>query len=429
MKNNQKLSLLFWLKKSKATADGRAPLYARVTTGGTKEEISTNLKIEPQYWDEEHKVCTEPVPEAKRINQRAQEIRSALETHFKVLQTQYQEITAIMLKNVYEGKDANYSPDTEKFVPVDRTLLQVYDEFIAIFEKKVEKKKRSEGTLRHWNSNRKKVQEFIQYKFGSDDVDAKKIKFSLAEDFFNFLTLYQAETIAETTAKGYIKKFKQMMKRASQKDYIPKNPVESYVCSVLEPEVPPLEFHQVETIYSKKIDIPRLSEVRDCFIVQCFTGFSFQDLNALTKDHIIKVGISGEEWFSNPRGKTEVLEVVPILPIVKEIMKKYENHPLCVKDGKLFPIISYQNYNGYLKEIAVICGIPRELKTHLARHTFGDIMLSNGAPLEDVQKMLGHKSIRTTQRYARIRKERISENVKKVASIIFMPNGKLRKIA
>lgn len=429
MKNNQKLSLLFWLKKSKATADGRAPLYARVTTGGSKEEISVQVKVRQEYWDEENKRCTEPVAETKKINQKIQETGTALETHFKVLQTQFEVITAIMLKNVYEGKDPHYSPAPLVQFNNNRTLLEVFDEHIEIFEKKVEKGLRSEGTLRHWRSTKTDVQEFIRFKFGVDDIDVKEIRFACAEEFFEYLTLEQKQTVAETTAKGIVKKFKQMMKRASQKDYIPKNPVEGYKCSVVEPEVPPLEFHQVETIYSKKIDIPRLSEVRDCFIVQCFTGFSFQDLDALTTDHILKVGVSGEEWFSNPRGKTEVLEVVPVLPIVKEIMSKYENHPICLEKGKLFPIKSYQNYNGYLKEIAVLCGIPRELKTHLARHTFGDIMLSNGAPLEDVQKMLGHKSIRTTQRYARVRKERISENVKKVASIIFLPNGKLRKIA
>lgn len=429
MKNNQKLSLLFWLKKSKATADGKAPLYARITTGGSKEEISTNLKIDPQFWDETNKISTELGPDTKKKNERIVEIKKLLENHFIVLQSQFEDITAIMLKNVYEGKDAIPLPEAEDKEVNNMTVVDIYDEYIKLFEKKVKKKLRSEGTLRHWRSAKNKIEGFLIYKYKTTDVSASKITFECAEEFFDYLTLEKEETVAETTAKTDLKKFNQMMKRASQKNYIMKNPLEGYKCDVVDPEVPPLEFSQVEAIYRKRIDIPRLAEVRDCFIVQCFSGFAFSDLAALTKDHIIKVGVSGEEWFSNPRCKTDVLEVVPLLPIVKTILKKYENHPDCLNSGKLLPIKTYQNYNGYLKEVGDICGIPRKLKTHLARHTFGDIMLANGAPLEDVQKMLGHKSIRTTQRYARVRKERISENVKKVASIIFLPNGKLRKVA
>ncbi|MNI14023.1 Tyrosine recombinase XerD [compost metagenome] len=86
---------------------------------------------------------------------------------------------------------------------------------------------------------------------------------------------------------------------------------------------------------------------------------------------------------------------------------------MCIKRNSLLPILSNTNYNGYLKEIGAICGIQRELNTHLARHTFADIMLNLGMPLEDVSKMLGHKSIRTTQRYGQVRKNRIKQNFDK----------------
>ncbi len=76
----------------------------------------------------------------------------------------------------------------------------------------------------------------------------------------------------------------------------------------------------------------------------------------------------------------------------------------------LLPILSNTHFNAYLKEIADICGIERDLNTHLAWHTFADIMLNLGMPLEDVSKMLGHKSIRTTQRYCKIRLIRIQRN-------------------
>lgn len=88
----------------------------------------------------------------------------------------------------------------------------------------------------------------------------------------------------------------------------------------------------------------------------------------------------------------------------------------------------------YLKDIAQLCEIRdtngniRRMDTHDARHFFADMTLNNGVPLEDVSKMLGHKSIRTTMRYCRVRKSRISENVAKVRDKLFSSSGSLRHI-
>lgn len=124
-------------------------------------------------------------------------------------------------------------------------------------------------------------------------------------------------------------------------------------------------------------------------------------------DHIVKVGLSAERWLIKDRGKTGVSEMVPILPIIEELTAKYKTDPYCIINNRLIPVNSNSTYNGYLKEIAAICGIGRELNTHLARHTFADIMLNSSIPLEDVGKMLGHRNIRTTQRYAHVRKNRL----------------------
>ena len=121
--------------------------------------------------------------------------------------------------------------------------------------------------------------------------------------------------------------------------------------------------------------------------------------------------------------------MVPILPIVEELIEKYKDHPYCKVHNRLMPINSNYRYNVYLKELADICGIDRELNTHLARHTFADMMLNNGVSLEDVSKMLGHKSIRTTMRYCRVRKHRISENMTKIREKLFTKSGKLRSVA
>lgn len=430
MRSNQKLSLLFWLFKAKATKDGKAPLYCRITIDGKDTDVSLSRKIHPNFWDVEHKKDTQPGTEAKKTNAKIDQAKVDLERHFIVLQSQHEDITPSMLKHVYLGRVNTPSAEA---APVDKvevpTILQAFDRFIATFKKKVDKKNRSEGTLRHWKTTKTKILDFVKFKYKAEDMPLPELRYDFAEDFYDYLTLEVDYPLAENTANTHIKKTKQILKACRKRGLITQNPIEDFSCGGNDPEVMPLELYQVEQIYLKKITIKRLSEVRDAFIFQCFTGFAYQDIYALSPENIIKVGSAGERWLIKDRGKTEVTEMVPILPIVEELIKKYEKDPYCLAKNCLIPINSNTRYNAYLKELADLCGIQRELKTHLARHTFADIMLNNGAPLEDVQRMLGHKSIRTTQRYAKVRKPRISENMTKVKSALFTEIGKLKKVA
>ncbi len=100
---------------------------------------------------------------------------------------------------------------------------------------------------------------------------------------------------------------------------------------------------------------------------------------------------------------------VPLLPTAEKILRKYEGQFL---DGMLLPVLSNQKTNAYLKEIADICGIDKNLTFHLARHTFATTMtLGKGVPIESVSKMLGHTNIQTTQIYARITNDKISRDM------------------
>jgi site-specific recombinase XerD len=95
------------------------------------------------------------------------------------------------------------------------------------------------------------------------------------------------------------------------------------------------------------------------------------------------------------------------------IIEKYQNHPQCLSNNKLLPILSNQKMNAYLKELADLCNINKELTFHIARHTFATtVTLTNGVPIESVSKMLGHKDLRTTQHYAKVLDKKVSEDMK-----------------
>ncbi len=113
------------------------------------------------------------------------------------------------------------------------------------------------------------------------------------------------------------------------------------------------------------------------------------------------------------RQKTESASKIPILPVTQMIIDKYENNPQSINNDKLLPILSNQKMNAYLKEIAAVCEIEKELTFHIARHTFATtVTLTNGVPIESVSKMLGHKNLRTTQHYAKVLDRKVSDDMK-----------------
>jgi integrase len=126
----------------------------------------------------------------------------------------------------------------------------------------------------------------------------------------------------------------------------------------------------------------------------------------------ISMGIDGGKWIFTHRQKTETASRIPLLPIPKELIQKYAAHPQCLNENKLLPVLSNQKMNSYLKEIADVCGIQKDLTFHIARHTFATtVTLTNGVPIETVSKMLGHTNIKTTQHYAKILDKKVSEDM------------------
>jgi site-specific recombinase XerD len=169
---------------------------------------------------------------------------------------------------------------------------------------------------------------------------------------------------------------------------------------------------EIQTIASKEFATERLNQVRDIFLFSCFTGLAYIDVKKLTKNNIT-IGIDGEKWIYTNRQKTDTRSNIPLLPMAEEIIAKYKEHPQCLNEGKLLPVLSNQKMNAYLKEMADVCGITKELTFHIARHTFATtVTLTNGVPIESVSKMLGHKNLRTTQHYAKILDKKVSDDMK-----------------
>jgi len=428
MKSNQTLKILFWHRKSKADLKNYAPIICRISIDGKDAEFSTGQKVHINNWDIELKKVIRS-ENAKKINAELNRISSVLEVNFTVLKTKYEFISPSMLKNSYRNvpieRNVQIKSHNLNKVP---SLLELVDFHIKEFERLVEKSLRSKETLKQWKATKKKILEFLQVEFKVNDMDLSDVEYSFAQKLYNYLVLKRCPSLRDAAAMKQIKNLKQILNIAEANHWLLKNPIEKFKCGSEEPEIIPLEISEVEKIWRKKLTIDRLVKVRDAFIFQCFTGFAYQDIYNLSKNHIVYVGSDNERWLVKERGKTKVTEMVPILPIVQELIEKYENSPYCKIYNRLIPVNSNFRYNSYLKELSDLCGIAKPLNSHLARHTFADMMLNVlQFPLEDVSKMLGHKNIRTTQRYARIKKSRIGKKMNVAKSIIFDQAGELRR--
>lgn len=154
---------------------------------------------------------------------------------------------------------------------------------------------------------------------------------------------------------------------------------------------------------------------------------AYVDVHALTSKNI-EFGRDGTDWIRIRRSKTGKAANIPLLPSVKEIVVKYENDPICGAKGVLLPVLSNQKMNAYLKEIADLCGIEKNLTTHCARHTFATtVTLANNVPIESVSKMLGHSDLRMTQHYARILDQTVAAEMDKLAKKMSPKKSKKKK--
>lgn len=150
-----------------------------------------------------------------------------------------------------------------------------------------------------------------------------------------------------------------------------------------------LTVEQFKAIRDLKIRSPHLVRVRDLFLFQCYTGLAYSDLMAFNFDDCDLT--DGKYFYHERRVKTNIDFTIQLLPQALEILSRYNNK---------LPHITNMKYNDYLKAIGLMVGVP-ELHSHMGRATAATMFLSKGMPFNVVSKVLGHATLRQTQRYAR----------------------------
>jgi site-specific recombinase XerD len=412
---NTTVSVLFYIKRTKANNLGICPIYTRVTVNAKRFEFSTNKYVNPDKWSSEGNKVKGTTEEARTIN-----------SHLDYLKNQVLEAEKRLFKKDIKVTSENLKNELFGAAETKRMLIPIFQDHNNKIKELVGKEY-APGTLERYKTSLSHTIEFLQWKYKVSDIEINKIDHAFVTDYEFWLR--SVRNCANNTAVKYIKNFNKIIKLCLANDLLDKNPFANYKSKVKEVERVYLSEEEIQNIINKDFKTERLSLVRDIFLFSCFTGLAYIDVKNLTKSHI-SIGIDGEKWIFTHRQKTETASKIPILSVTQMIIDKYANHPKSNNEDRLLPILTNQKMNAFLKEIAGVCEIEKELTFHIARHTFATtVTLTNVVPIESVSKMLGHKNLRTTQHYAKVLDKKVSENMKKLRNKFSMiPIQKKKKI-
>ena len=348
-------SLLPYINRSKVKADGTTAVLCRITIDGKQTVISTSIYCRPEDWNGKKNEI-----KSARENNRLQEyLRIISEAYEEILKSQGV-VSAEMLKSHITQN--NIHPTT---------LLQM-GEWERERLKKHSEEIDSTSSYRSSMYYQKYLTDYI-VSSGKKDICFEEV----TEDFGKSYKAYlkRCKNFGASQTNHCLRWLNRLLYLAVDKEIIRVNP-----CEELEYETKPEAKHryisrdEFKKILSTPMYDNRLELARRAFIFSCFTGLAFIDVQQLSPEHIVKDN-NGNLWIRKPRQKTKNMCNIPLLDIPLEILRKYADYPACKKKGVLLPVPCNQKMNSYLKEIADLCLIKKNLTTHCGRHSTFSFLL------------------------------------------------------
>ena len=377
--------------------NGELPVYVRITVNGKNAEVSLKRSVPPNLWDTARNKAKGNSSESNLLNEYINSVRGQLFNHHKELQESGKVVSAISLRNSFLGIGEKQWTLKELFEVHNKNMEMLVGKDYAPL------------TLQRFQAAYKHLCIFMKSDYKNEELPLSEINHKFITSFEFYLKV--TANCQHNSAMKHVKALKKIIRIAIANDYIRRDPFSNYKITQKQVERGYLSEQELRALHSTNLPIERIATVRDLFLFQCYTGLAYKDLENLTIDNI-QIGIDGKKWIYTHRAKTDVPCRIPILPPAEEILNFYQNHPHRIKANKLLPVPSNQKMNAYLKEVADLCGINKDLHTHLARHTYATtVTLSNGISMESVSKLLGHAKIQTTQIYAKVLDDKISQEM------------------
>ncbi|MBI9058356.1 MAG: site-specific integrase [Labilibaculum sp.] len=400
MNTFSKLNISFLIRKNRSNKQGEVPIYMRISVDVERVEIATGRYINLQKWNSKLNKAFPKKKGGVQINQFLDALKNGIYDHHTEMVKNGEDISAKKLKARFLGIDEGR-----------KTLLELFEyhnkqisELVGISY--------SPATLQRYITTLDHVKNFLKLQYNLKDISLHQIKYSFIIDLEHYLKTVRK--CNNNTTYKYIKNFKKIILLAIKNEWLNKDPFAKYKATLVEVKREYLTKEELQKLEDLKLSIPRLDFVRDIFLFSCYSGLAYVDVTNLTIDHIRK-GIDGNNWIITQRKKTKIPSNVPLLPIPEQLIKKYKLSPGKKMENLIFPSLSNQKLNAYLKELADLASINKNLTFHMARHTFATtVTLANGVPIESISSMLGHKNIRTTQIYSKVVSEKVSRDMNKL---------------
>jgi len=405
MKTTSTFSILFWLNSARMKNE-KGLIYARITVNGIRAVISVKRKIVIADWDPVKNRARGTKQEARLLNRYLDQVYSGLFESYQELRMENKLITAQAVKSRYLGEDQQH-----------QSLLTLVEYHNTQMTETLRW-----GTLKNYFTTQRYIKEFIESQFKTSDIYLHQLSYKFVIDFERFLRKYKPrdhhKPMGNNTVMKHIERLRKIISLGHRIEWIDKDPFIQYKAKYDKVERGFLTKLELQRIEDKEFKIERLQLVKDLFVFSCYTGLSYIDMMQLTKLNVVR-GMDGEYWLNTIRQKTNTRVKVPILEKAEKLILKYKKNPRVLEKGTLFPVISNQKVNAYLKEIADICEIEKNMTFHMARHTFATtVTLTNGVPIETVSKLLGHSKITTTQIYAKIIERKVGDDMKKLSDYL-----------
>ena len=387
------MKILFYIRKSKINSNNLCPLTCRITLESTRKEFSTGIFINPNNWNAQKQKAFPSNAENTQLNTQLSLIKQEINQAFLLLQIQNEQFDVEDIFLNYKGEG----------IKTAKSLMEVYilhndrmNKLIGI--------EYTESTYKKFEESKNHVKNYIKKNYQKSNILLSQLNMKFLNDFDYYLKVER--NLKQVTINKHIERLRKIIKLAIAEGFLERDPFLLFKQKQVILKVVYLNEEELKKFENHQFSQVRLQKVVDMFIFCCYTGLPYQEMATLSLDNIID-GFDGKKWINIYRKKTKKHLTVPLLSKAQQILDKYKGAET------LLPIISNQQFNSFLKEIATILNIDKRISHHTARKTFATtVLLYNDIPMETVSELLGHSNIKVTQaHYAKVVQKKVSEQM------------------
>lgn len=375
---------LVYNRKNCLNANGKALIQVEAYLNRQKAYFSTHIYVRPEEWDaKKGQIVRHPHEEC--LNRMLDEFILHLQS--------------VELEGWKQGKEVSLSMLRE-----DGQTERKQD-FFAFGRTYVEHSGRKESTKHNLHTTLSLLGEF------SPKLDVTDVDYPMLLRFERFLQIRQLQT--NTIAK-HMRHLRTFCNEAVRQGLLASgsSPFVNYQIKTTGSKhafLLPEELQKLENL-SGTVLTPGLRHTLDAFLFCCYTGVRYSDFVKLRRESIVYPdGVHA--WLTFRSQKTSVEVRIPLYLLFQgkamKLLKKYPDEEV------FFRIKSNPAINKELVRLGRLAGIEKHFSFHSARHTNATLLIYSGAQLTTVQKLLGHRSIKTTQVYGEVFSQTLVNDLKK----------------